>query len=179
MAKAIVCTNCGAKFRAGMAKCPRCRTVVADPVAALAAAAASSRKLQKIAGGVGAVFVLVLAVLWLRQDRTPPAPVSPAKSADPMMSRRTQATRNKPETDGAPTAASERPFIEEAGKGYTAYASGDLASALAAYQAAVEKNPKDAEAWSNLGQVLVKLNRFPEALAAFDRAVEPDARRLA
>ena len=52
-----------------------------------------------------------------------------------------------------------------------AYAAGDFATALERYQAAVQKNPQDAESLSNLGQVLVRLNRTPEAIAYFDRAV--------
>lgn len=176
MAGATICTNCGAKFLASRTKCPRCRTVVVvtDPVAAAAAAAASSRKLQKITAGMAAGFLIVLAVLWLRQERAPAPDSQTAQVSDPLATRRSSkaaapAPPDAPVADTRP--AAERPFIEAAGTGWAAYSSGDLASAMAAYSAAVDKNPQDAESWSNLGQVLVKMNRTTEALPCFDRAI--------
>jgi len=166
--RSSICANCGAKFRTGMRKCPRCRAVVVvhDPKAA----AAWSLRLQKVAAGLGAVFVLALGVLWLRQDRTPVSVTAPVAGTDPLSTRRPAGVPERAKSAEVAAPAVERPFMEAAGTGYSAYAAGDLKSALAAYQSAVEKNPNDAEAWSNLGQVLVKQNRVAEAIPDFDKA---------
>src|SRR5262245_49900212 len=166
MSHAIVCANCGAKFRVTMTKCPRCRAVpvAPDPVAI----AAASRRLRTISAGIAAVFVVVVGGLWLWRgtDRAPA--VSTTTAADPLASRRTQAPVAKREAP-APV---ERPFMDQSAVGADSYRGGDPNAALAAFQAAVEKNPQDAESWSNLGQVLVRLNRVKEAVPCFDRAIE-------
>jgi tetratricopeptide (TPR) repeat protein len=134
-----------------------------------AAASAASRRLARAASILGAVFALAIAVLWLIRE---PAPPQQAKGpvSDALASRRI-ATRTAvgPEA-AAPEGGMDRPFLDAAGAGSTAYAAGDYESALAQYLAAVEKNPRDAESLSNLGQVLVRLNRTPEAIPYFERA---------
>jgi Flp pilus assembly protein TadD len=148
-----------------MPKCPRCRTVPAAPDPA--AVAAASRRLRKISAAIAAVFLVVVGGLWLwRGGEPPPAPVTAPKT-DPLASRRVQAPIAKKE---APAAVA-RPFMDSSAVGSEAYSSGDLNASLAAYQAAVEKNPQDAESWSNLGQVLLRLNRVAEAVPCFDRAI--------
>jgi tetratricopeptide (TPR) repeat protein len=64
-----------------------------------------------------------------------------------------------------------RPFMDAGAEGATAYTAGDYPAALAQFTAAVERNPLDAEAHSNLGQVLVRLNRPADALPHFDQAL--------
>lgn len=153
-----------------MGRCPRCRTVIVAPDPA--AAAAASRKLQKVSAGIVAAFLLLLGVLWFLQDRAPGTASQPVTTSDPLASRRTPKAAPAPEpVAAAARPAADRPFIEAAGTGWAAYSSGDLPSALEAYRAAVDKNPEDAEAWSNMGQVLVKLNRPSEAIPCFDRAI--------
>lgn len=85
-----------------------------------------------------------------------------------------------PSTDPQPSAAAassatpqseERAFLDPSGAGALAYAAGDYAGALSRYEAAIERNPDDAESHSNLGQMLVRLNRVEEALPHFDRAI--------
>jgi tetratricopeptide (TPR) repeat protein len=49
---------------------------------------------------------------------------------------------------------------------------GDGEKAVDYYQKAVEKFPRYRTAWNNLGVNLVKLNRHPEAVKAFTRAIE-------
>lgn len=71
-----------------------------------------------------------------------------------------------------PSAAPPRPFLDPSGAGAVAYGAGDLDAALAQYRAAIERNPQDAEAHSNLGQVLVRLKQPAEALPHFDRAID-------
>jgi Flp pilus assembly protein TadD len=167
-----ICGKCGAKVRADRRRCPRCREPLARPDPA--AAARSSRKLAKIAAGICGVFVLVLAVLWVMRE---PAPAETAAGplGDPLAVR-----RPPPAPPAAPVAAvpvtpiqdpMDRPFLEPSGSGAIAYASGNMEAALEQYLAAVEKNPNDAESLSNLGQVLVRLNRAEEALPYYRRAI--------
>jgi tetratricopeptide (TPR) repeat protein len=164
---AAVCQNCGAKVRGDRARCPRCRAHLTAPDPA--ATAASSRKLARAAAVVVGVFALILGVLWLMQDPAPP-PRMAGPVADPLSGRHNAEPIEAAPAPRAP-ASEERPFLEPAGAGTVAYDAGDYNAALARYQAAVEKNPDDAESLSNLGQVLIRLNRTPESIAYFERAV--------
>jgi tetratricopeptide (TPR) repeat protein len=165
---AVTCHKCGAKVRRDRNRCPRCRAhlTAADP----AAAAASSRSLARAAAVVVGLFVLILLGLWIRREPAP-ATQSAARNADPLAARHSGAAR--PPQPGAPATAeaTEHPFIELAGEGSVAYEGGDYQGALAKYLAAVKKNPDDAESLSNLGQVLVRLNRTSESIPYFERAV--------
>jgi tetratricopeptide (TPR) repeat protein len=115
------------------------------------------------------LFVIVLAVLWLRKD-SDPAPTAAGPVADPLSGR-----HNAPPLAAAPIVSApepaERQFLEPAGAASVAYEAGDYNAALAKYLAAIEKNPDDAESLSNLGQVLIRLNRTPESIPYFERAV--------
>jgi len=114
------------------------------------------------------MFVLLLAGLWLRRGAAPVA-----SSARPV----TAAVR--PRATGAQAAqpvetrqvGRDRPFLDAADEGALAYEAGDLASALAKYQAAIERNPQDTDSLSNLGQVLVKMNRPADAIPYLSKAV--------
>jgi tetratricopeptide (TPR) repeat protein len=162
---AVTCQACGAKIRADRDRCPRCRARLTGPNPA--AAAASSRRFARIAAIVAGVFALAVVVLWMRRDPAPP-PISGARSADPLSARRSAAAASHP---AAPAPATpERPFLDAAGEGTVAYEAGDYKTSLDRYKAAVEKNPDDAESLSNLGQVLVRLDRTPEAIPYFQRA---------
>jgi tetratricopeptide (TPR) repeat protein len=76
-----------------------------------------------------------------------------------------------PVATSVPAPPAVRPFLEPSGAGAVAYSSGDYEGALTQYRAAIERNPDDAESHSNLGQMLVRLNRPAEALPSFDRAI--------
>jgi Flp pilus assembly protein TadD len=160
------CPHCGAKLSAGRRRCPRChaRLTTQDP----GASTASSRRLAQIAAGILAGFVVLLAALWLARDPEPSAAVAPP--TDPFASRRPAAP-----PIAAPETALQRPddkaFLDPPGQAAQAYASGDMNAALARYQEAIARNPDDAESFSNLGQVLVRLNRPAEALPHFQRAM--------
>jgi tetratricopeptide (TPR) repeat protein len=52
-----------------------------------------------------------------------------------------------------------------------AYGAGDYATSLAQFQAAIERNPQDTDSLSNLGQVLVRMNRPADAIPYLERAV--------
>ncbi len=175
MAHAIVCGQCGAKIRAGRERCPRCRAYVApvDPGVAAAEAAATSRRLTRITIGILGAFVLLLGALWLVRDPAPRQVAIPSSPPDPFADRRPagKPVRAAAAEAGEAVAAEGPPaFLEASGAGTLAYDSGDYDTALERFQAAIDKNPEDAESLSNLGQVLVKLGRTPEAIPYFERA---------
>jgi tetratricopeptide (TPR) repeat protein len=133
--------------------------------------AETSRKLARISATIAGSFVVLLAGLWMwREWGTPRVP---AKSvAAPVAS----TPRPAPTPVGEPARqlpqlARDRPFMDPAGVGAAAYGEGDFATALAQFQAAVEKNPQDTDSLSNLGQVLVKMNRPADAIPYLTRAV--------
>jgi Flp pilus assembly protein TadD len=109
-------------------------------------------------------------VLWVIR---PPAPKQLAIKGplDPFASRRPAQDAGASAPVRSDGDRSERAFLDASGAGHEAYAGGDYAAALAHYQAAVERNQDDAESWSNMGQVLVRLNRVKEAIPCFQRAL--------
>jgi Flp pilus assembly protein TadD len=161
----IVCPSCHAKVRAGRDRCPRCghRFTGVPPAPRL-----DLRRVAPYALGTLAVVAVVAAVGMYRRSAsdTEPAPATRATAASP--ARPAPAT-----TPAAPDSGGvgEIPFIEPAAAGAVAYQGGEYERALALYQDAVKRNPNDAEAWSNMGQVLVRLGRNAEAIPTFDRAI--------
>jgi len=164
---AVICEKCGAKRRLDRDRCPRCRAFLAVPDPARAIA--SSRRLARAAVVVVGAFALVLSGLWFFRDQAP-GPIAAGPVANPLSGRRVETQAALPPPAAVPEVV-ERPFVDAAGKGSLAYAAGDYNASLAQYLAAVEKNPGDAESLSNLGQVLVRLNRTAEAIPYFERAV--------
>jgi len=166
---AINCPSCGSKIRADRERCPKCRAwlVEKDP----AAAARRSRQLAGWGAGLLGGFVLIVGGLWLFGSRDSSA--GPASApVDPFAARRRAAPpAPSAEREPAEAAGPAHPFLDDSGRGATAYATGDYESALEQYEAAVEHNPQDAEAHSNLGQVLVRLGRVAEALPHYERAI--------
>ncbi|MEO8522014.1 MAG: tetratricopeptide repeat protein [Acidobacteriota bacterium] len=166
---ATLCQACGAKVRADRNRCPRCRAHLVVPDAA--AAAESSRRLGTAAVVVAGLFLVVVLGLWVTRGSEPSSSSAAPGASDPLADRRN--AEPTPAPIAAPRAeVTEHSFVEAAGAGGMAYGAGDYAAALARYEEAVKKNPDDAESFSNLGQVLVRLNRAPEAIPNFMRAVE-------
>ena len=175
-----LCSQCNTKFAANRDRCPKCRAKVVR--VDKAAQAAQSRKLALVTLGVVGVFVLVVGGLWMTQA-SEPAPVATSRpTTDPLASRR-QAAAAVPEVNGGdgPGAVSgdERPFMDAADQGAVAYAAGNAEGALARFEEAVRENPNDAESLSNLGQMLVKLNRAAEAVPFLERATAINPQRWA
>jgi tetratricopeptide (TPR) repeat protein len=170
VATAIICATCGSKVRGGRQKCPRCRARLAAPDPAVAAA--RSRKLARGAAILASSFALLLVTLWVMRGPAPSSPAAVVRGpGDPLVHRR-PLTAAKPDAAAAPREEErDRPFLDPSGKGTAAYMSGDYAAALAAFRQAVERNPQDAESLSNLGQVLVRMNRVEEAIPYFQRAL--------
>jgi len=59
-------------------------------------------------------------------------------------------------------------------QGVDRYRAGDLEGAIAAYEKALEIDPKFHFAWNNLGNALRGLDRYTEAIAAFEKALKID-----
>ena len=169
MGAAVVCAKCGAKVRPGRERCPRCRAFVTVPNPARERA--TSRKLATITAAIAGSFVVLLAALWIWREWGAPRP--PAKSVAPTVAsapREASAAVSEPAL-ALPQLGRDRPFLDPSGAGAAAYGEGDYATALAQFQAAVEKNPQDTESLSNLGQVLVKMNRPADAIPYLTRAM--------
>src|SRR5687767_7658259 len=173
------CSQCGCKFAAARDRCPKCRAKVAR--VDVHAVAAQSRRLSRAAAIILGVFALVVGGLWMTRSAEPERPVASRPPSDPLAARRQ--TAPAPEAPAAAPAATapgaERPFMDAADKGTTAYAAGDHTTALARFEEAVRENPNDAESLSNLGQVLVKLNRTAEAVPHLERAAALNPQRWA
>jgi tetratricopeptide (TPR) repeat protein len=156
---AVVCEVCGAKYNADMARCPRCRArrVEIDP----AVAAASSRRLKVISASLAALALTGVGAFWLTTPKVSNAAVpvnaTPSHAAPPSPSQ--QVVRDP------------HAFMDASAIAHEAYENGKFDTALEQFQRAVERNPRDAEALNNLGQVLVRLGRTTDAIAYFDRAI--------
>jgi Flp pilus assembly protein TadD len=142
--------------------------VPVDPVKHAAQTAARNRRYAQIAAGTTTIFLLIVSVLWFTREPEPQTTAPTIAREDPLATR-----RNEPAAESTPSAASaatDRPFMEPTAQGYVAYQAGDLNAALARFEDAVKRNPNDAESFSNLGQVLVKLGRVEDAMPHFQRA---------
>jgi tetratricopeptide (TPR) repeat protein len=164
----VICEKCGAKVRSDRGRCPRCRAFISTPDPAREAA--DSRRLLKITGVLVGSFLLLLAGLWVRRDAAPAA--SPTRPSTPAPSRqREESADAKKQHAPGPQLGRDRPFLDAADEGVLAYEAGDPATSLAKFQAAIERNPQDSDSLSNLGQVLVKMNRPADAIPYLSRAV--------
>jgi tetratricopeptide (TPR) repeat protein len=172
VAQPTVCTNCGSKFDSSRDRCPKCRALIVEVDAA--AEAARSKKLVMWSGVVLGTCVLAVGAIWFTQRPAPERPVT-AKPADPLAARRQPPNGEA----GAASVEPQRPFMEPAAAATVAYNTGDYQSALAQFEAAVAKNPQDAESVNNLGQVLVRLERTAEAIPHFERACALNPERWA
>ncbi|MEO5896140.1 MAG: tetratricopeptide repeat protein [Vicinamibacterales bacterium] len=119
---------------------------------------------------VGAV-VLAIAVPWVARTASPYKPLPPHAPLQLVVAS-PPAVQAEQAVDAAPASADPRPYMDDHSSATVAYAAGDFEGALAKYRDAVARRPEDAEAHSNLGQVLVRLGRPAEALPHFDRAIE-------
>jgi len=172
-AEPIVCHACGAKFSPDRDRCPRCREKV--KVVDHAAAAVRSHRLQIVGAVLLGVSLSGFAAVWLIAPK-PESPAATPATRDPLAARRAAAA---PPPADAPPKKDERRFMDATGRAYESYQDGDFEAALKHYQDAVTKNPNDAEALSNLGQVLVRLGKPEEALPFFDRAIALNGDRWA
>lgn len=172
----IVCPACHSKIRAGHKRCPRCRfkfdAAPRRQRLSLSRFAPTALGLLLVAGVVAGIG------LWRQVGGPVEAPLGPAP-AMPLTPAQTASPPRDPAETSPPRSDSQIPFIEPNREGGLAYAGGDYARALTLYQEAVVRNPDDAESWSNLGQVLVRLERVEEAIPHFERAVALQGQRWA
>ncbi len=115
----------------------------------------------------------------------PPQVAALLERPDPLLPERTElaATPFFPQElyQCGPAALARWPdhLLARIGLGNSAYALGDLAAAEMSYRRATLDHPEAADAWNNLAQVLLELNRRSEARAAAERAVALGGPRLA
>jgi tetratricopeptide (TPR) repeat protein len=119
---------------------------------------------------INALIVVTLITGYALWTQMGDAVVEPA-AAVVALSPANSARAPRPPRIAPPAAVDEIPFMEPQRAGGVAYASAQYEDALDLYREAVQRHPADAESWSNLGQVLVRLNRSEEAIAAFQRAI--------
>ena len=162
-----VCAGCGAKNRPDWRACQRCRRDLQPPAAA--AASRSSGTSRTIALGAAVLLpalVVALTMVW-------PEP-SPREAAAVAARPHAEAAFEIPSTPGgrAPAEATLTPVTKEdfARAGASAYAQGNLAVALSAFETSVEQFPDDPDARNNLGQILVRLGRASEAMPHLEAA---------
>jgi Flp pilus assembly protein TadD len=173
MSEVIVCPSCGAKVRARHQRCPRCRAKFTE---ATSPGLDFSRVAPAALGVLTLVGVIAAYAMWRQAGEPRPEPVAAPAVAVPQPAARPARTEPAlPETAAGPSMS----FADPGRAGNAAYGAGNYGDALAAYRAAVEKNPNDAESWSNMGQVLVRLGRVEEALPCFDRAIQLNGDRWA
>jgi tetratricopeptide (TPR) repeat protein len=167
VAAAIKCAACGTKTYARRTHCPRCRAplAAAAPVAQRAPAGQARRR-TAIPIAIVCVVALVLTAGVAVQLGTSSASATPSTQASPAAVRG-QAGSN-PQVEGASRGANS---MDLSRGGVAAYARGDVAGSIEQFMAAVEADPKNAQALNNLGQALVRAGRAREAIAYFDQAI--------
>lgn len=166
MSEARYCQACGIKVRGKREKCPKCSGPLTAPPVKVRPPTARERRMALIA--VAAIIAAVgLGVLWPR-PAPPPDLAVPAPGRAPVI-RGPQG--RSPSPAARPDEPFEVPFLTPRHAGGMAYGGGDLDRALGEYQKAIKENPDDAESLSNLGQVLVKQGKSPEAIPLFERAI--------
>lgn len=119
----------------------------------------------------GAGLLLFALIFWIGSRTDPVHDVARPAPNQPVRVQPQAVPASQPDVRDADAAA--RPaFLDPAGAGALAYTAGNYEEALTQYRTAIERNPDDAESHSNLGQVLVRLNRAEEALPHFERALQ-------
>ena len=161
MADVRRCPSCGAKHRDFRTRCLRCGTPL-ETQAAAGPAGWSPRVLGVAAGAV----VLTAGLAWSFSGGAGVARVLPGSKA-PALAVADRATRT---TGIASMPAVGAPAIDPTPAASAAYQRGDYAGALLGYQRAMAEHPDDAAAVNNVGQVLVRLGRAPEAIPLFEKA---------
>jgi Flp pilus assembly protein TadD len=186
LASYVICAECGARIRSDREHCLRCGEPLrgveppAPPLAVHEALGLSETVFRAL------IVVVAIAVsggvVWFWVTRPEPvddvarplqqvgaAPVP--RKVSPPASEAAPATPTAidPFTAGSSAPAQTAPDTRRDGSG--AFAAGDYASARNFYQSAVDKNPNDAEAHSNLAQALERLGQIDDAVKHLERAV--------
>lgn len=168
MSRAVrLCARCGAKNRPQWRHCLRCRAALDKDVER------APRRLNRRAfGWVGGGFALAAALLMALPGGVAPPETEPA--GRPVVSPREAVLELAPQ---APARQAAEPVLQPATAedyaraGEAAYAQGNLAVALSAFESATASHPQDPDARNNLGQILVRLGRPVDALPHLEAAV--------
>jgi Flp pilus assembly protein TadD len=188
LAEYVICAECGARIKSDREYCLRCGEPLrgleppAPPLPLHESLGVSQNTLMALLIVVTIVVVAGGVVLWqnrpqpetdevampLNPTATPRKVSSPDESGSPAAAASNDGSSAAP----APSAVPEPTMsLDALRNGGGAFAAGDYAAARDFYQAAVDKNPNDAEAHNNLGQALMRLNRVPDAVKHLERAV--------
>lgn len=167
MVAAIKCAACGTKTYARRTHCPRCRApLTAAAPAAQPAPQGQARRRTAIPIAIVCVVALILTAGVAVQLGTSSASATPSTES-PAAAVRGQSGPT-PQFEGMSTGANS---MDLARGGVAAYAKGDVAGSIEQFMAAVEADPKNAQALNNLGQTLVRAGRAREAIPYFDQAI--------
>lgn len=173
MADLVTCGACGAPVPVGRIGCGRCGSRLVGTEAALPAEVRSAKSTRLVIIGASLVVgSIAIAMLAGSRDASGPVAASGVNSAAATgMTPGASAAANSPEREpGVP--APEFAALDASRSGIASYNSGDVASSVTQFSAAVEADPNNAAALNNLGQVLVRTGRAREAIPHFDRAIE-------
>ena len=179
MTEAVRCGGCGVLYDARHSKCPRCKERAPQAVEARAArrrepSDATARRGLAVAASVGAL-ALALAGAWAWTVPAAGAVQAAVAVGQPLARLIAREEPRKPVS----RVPSEVGFVDSPMEGRQAYDDGNLEAALEHFRAQVESSPSNAEAYSNAGQVLVRLGRPSEALPLLQQAADLDPNRWA
>ncbi|HEY7447997.1 MAG TPA: tetratricopeptide repeat protein [Vicinamibacterales bacterium] len=166
MAQSVVCASCGAKIKAGRARCLRCGVQLPAVVAPSDGTRPSWKENHGLILAGAAVLVLPVVFLAMSMRGSPdsPSPAAPVSPPPPQQAR-------KPDSAIGPTLVA-RPFLDSARAVQTASAAGSLDGAVDRFREAVQQNPDDAESLNNLGLALVQAGQTTQALPHLERATK-------
>jgi tetratricopeptide (TPR) repeat protein len=177
------CGSCGLVIRRERLRCPRCNELLDErpPAAAgeappAADAVVDGRQDERARwAAIAAVMLLAGGVAAWTLTARDDEPSATAPTPAPDQGRAERAARGGSADDGR----ADYRAVAAVQRGAAAYARGDVAGALAAYEAALAADPDDAEARNNLAQMLVRLGRAADALPHFDRVIDAHPERWA
>lgn len=172
--QAIVCPSCGARMRDYRQHCLRCEAPLPPPAARPVVEKPRSGLLEpRVALPVMAGLLLVVAgIVLVQRTSSTSVPAQPPRTSRPWLRIVERAAKPAPNRATAPVP-------DPAPMARIAYQGGDYRAAFDRFLEATQRNPRDAEALSNCGQMLVRLNRVVEALPYFQRAIELNSGRWA
>jgi tetratricopeptide (TPR) repeat protein len=171
----VICAACGAKVKSGRVKCLRCGEPL---VARQDVPVPAPRPIPwKTVGFVTGCVVLGGVAAMLTGRLTQPSQSTTSASLD--ASREVNAPQRSASASTSRVGGPDPASIAVSGliAGQQAYASGNVDASVPQLQAAVNANPNDPRALSDLGQVLVRTGRAREAITYLDKAVslKPDS----
>jgi tetratricopeptide (TPR) repeat protein len=162
--RSVTCGACGAVIRANRPSCLRCGAPLED--APEAAVETSTTAIPWTAIAAAIVLVLTGVTSFYMRGREVSRVASPGGASATQRGDATSTRSGAPDGIGAAASA-----LDANRAGAAAYGRGEIAGALARFEAAVASNPMDPAALNNLGQALVRDGRVRDAIGYFDKAV--------